>query len=99
MLRRRGRGSGRTAPRSGELEEQESEQNQVKTRYAAERLVLTAGNVSVLDVFDALDYSRWLAEQVGKRNRHPRLPDPGRPEYGEDLHALLIGLRRRLNEG
>jgi high affinity Mn2+ porin len=43
---------------SGDLEEQESEQNQMRTRYAAERLVLTAGNISVLDVFDALDYSR-----------------------------------------
>lgn len=42
----------------GEFEEQASEQNQVKTRYAAERLVVTAGNVSVLDLFDALDYSR-----------------------------------------
>ena len=43
---------------SGETEEQASEQNQVKTAYAAERVVLTAGNVSVLDVFDAMDYSR-----------------------------------------
>ncbi|HUK05484.1 MAG TPA: carbohydrate porin [Burkholderiales bacterium] len=42
----------------GDSEEQESEANQVRTRYAAERVVLTAGNVSVLDVFDALDYSR-----------------------------------------
>jgi hypothetical protein len=42
----------------GAWEDQASEQNQVKTRYAAERVVLTAGNVSVLDVFDAMDYSR-----------------------------------------
>jgi hypothetical protein len=42
----------------GELEDQESEANQVRTRYASERVVLTLGNVSVLDVFDALDYSR-----------------------------------------
>ena len=42
----------------GELEEQESEANQLKTKYAAERFVLTGGNISVLDVFDALDYSR-----------------------------------------
>src|SRR5262249_12130667 len=41
----------------GEVEEQASEANQVKTRYTAERLVLTAGNLSVVDVFDALDYS------------------------------------------
>jgi high affinity Mn2+ porin len=41
----------------GGFEEQPSEQNHVKTRYAAERFVLTAGNVSVLDVFDVLDYS------------------------------------------
>jgi len=41
----------------GGFEPQESEANQVKTRYAAERLVLTAGNISVLDVFDVLDYS------------------------------------------
>lgn len=42
----------------GEFEEQASEQNQVRTRYAARRVVLTAGTVSVLDVFDAVDYSR-----------------------------------------
>jgi hypothetical protein len=42
----------------GELEERESDANQVRTRYAAERVVLTAGNVSVLDVFDAVDISR-----------------------------------------
>ena len=42
----------------GAMEEQASEQNQVKTRYAAERIVLTAGTLSVLDVFDAVDYSR-----------------------------------------
>lgn len=42
----------------GEFEEQTSQQNQVKTRYAAERVVLTAGNLSVLDVFDVMDYSR-----------------------------------------
>lgn len=48
----------RTWNLSGEYEEQASEANQVKTRYAAERFVLTAGVVSVLDVFDAVDYSR-----------------------------------------
>ena len=42
----------------GAIEDQDSEQNQVKARYSAERLVLTAGTVSVLDVFDAVDYSR-----------------------------------------
>lgn len=42
----------------GEWEAQPSEQNQVKTRYSSERVVLTAGNLSVLDVFDAMDYSR-----------------------------------------
>ncbi len=42
---------------NGEYEEQASEANQVKTRYATERVVLTAGNLSVLDVFDAMDYS------------------------------------------
>jgi high affinity Mn2+ porin len=42
----------------GEYEELASEANQVQTRYAAERFVLTAGVVSVLDVFDAVDYSR-----------------------------------------
>jgi hypothetical protein len=42
---------------SGEFEEQPSEQNQVRTKYAAERLVLTAGNLSATDVFDAMDYS------------------------------------------
>ncbi len=42
----------------GGVEQQSSDQNQVATRYAAERIVLTAGTVSVLDVFDAVDYSR-----------------------------------------
>lgn len=32
--------------------------NQVKTRYASERVVLTVGNMSVLDIFDAMPYSR-----------------------------------------
>lgn len=42
----------------GTWEEQGSDANQVKTRYAAERVVLNVGNFSVLDVFDAMDYSR-----------------------------------------
>lgn len=42
----------------GDQEDQASEANQVATRYAAERIVLTAGTVSALDVFDAMDYSR-----------------------------------------
>jgi hypothetical protein len=42
----------------GDYEARESGQNQVRTRYAAQRVVLTAGNFSVLDVFDAMDYSR-----------------------------------------
>lgn len=42
----------------GEPEAQESGQNQISARYSAERVVLTAGNISVLDVFDAMDYSR-----------------------------------------
>ena len=42
----------------GESEEQASEANQLATRYAAERIVLTAGTMSVLDLFDAVDYSR-----------------------------------------
>jgi len=42
----------------GDWEEQASEANQVTTRYAGDRVVLTAGIVSVLDVFDAVDYSR-----------------------------------------
>ncbi len=42
----------------GDWESQASEANQVTTRYTAERVVLTAGIVSVLDVFDAVDYSR-----------------------------------------
>ena len=41
----------------GEIEEKESDLNQVRTRYAAERFVLTAGNLSVLDAFDVLEYS------------------------------------------
>ena len=42
----------------GEVEQQDAEANQVRTAYAARRLVVTAGNFSVLDVFDAVDYSR-----------------------------------------
>lgn len=42
----------------GELEQRDSEADQVRASYAAERLVLTAGNFSVLDVFDAVEYSR-----------------------------------------
>jgi len=42
----------------GEYEDKASEANQVRTLYAAERVVVTAGAVSVLDIFDALDYSR-----------------------------------------
>ena len=42
----------------GDWEEQASDQNQVKTRYSSQRVVLTAGNLAVLDVFDAMDYSR-----------------------------------------
>jgi hypothetical protein len=42
----------------GELDERESAANQVRTRYAARRFVLTAGNLAVLDIFDAVDYSR-----------------------------------------
>jgi len=42
----------------GDWEDQASEANQVATRYATKRVVLTAGIVSVLDVFDAVDYSR-----------------------------------------
>lgn len=43
---------------AGEWEDQAPEANQVAARYAAERFVLTAGKISVLDVFDAVDYSR-----------------------------------------
>ena len=42
----------------GAVEEQASGQNQLKAQYNENRLVLTAGNISVLDVFDAMDYSR-----------------------------------------
>ena len=31
-----------------------------------------------------------LAEQVGKRDRDPGLPDPGRPEYRDDVHAMRL---------
>lgn len=43
---------------AGDWEDQASEANQVATRYRSERLVVTAGTISVLDVFDAVDYSR-----------------------------------------
>ncbi len=43
---------------NGQVEDEESEQNQVRTRYASERIVLTLGTISVLDLFDAVDYSR-----------------------------------------
>jgi hypothetical protein len=42
----------------GELEQKESQANQVKAHYAAERVVVTFGNVSALDIFDAVEYSR-----------------------------------------
>jgi high affinity Mn2+ porin len=42
----------------GELEREPSAQNQVATSYSAERVVLTAGIISVLDIFSAVDYSR-----------------------------------------
>jgi hypothetical protein len=42
----------------GDWEEQAPEANQVATRYQSERVVLTAGTMSVLDIFDAVDYSR-----------------------------------------
>lgn len=48
----------RTWNLSGDVEDQESEANQVRARYAAERFVVTAGNFSALDVFDAVEYSR-----------------------------------------
>jgi high affinity Mn2+ porin len=42
----------------GEREEEKSDANQVRTEYAERRFVLTAGNMSVLDVFDQVSYSR-----------------------------------------
>jgi high affinity Mn2+ porin len=42
---------------SGEYEERASDANQVRTRYASERVVATVGTVSVLDIFDVLDHS------------------------------------------
>jgi high affinity Mn2+ porin len=42
----------------GEFEAKESEANQVRTRYAAERVVVTFGNVAAVDIFDAVEYSR-----------------------------------------
>lgn len=42
----------------GELEEKDSQANQVRTRYAERRFVVTAGNFSATDVFDAVEYSR-----------------------------------------
>ena len=41
----------------GASEEREAKADQVRARYAARRFVLTAGNFSVLDVFDAVDFS------------------------------------------
>jgi len=41
----------------GAIQAQGSEADQVRTRYAARRFVLTAGNFSVLDLFDSVDYS------------------------------------------
>jgi hypothetical protein len=43
---------------AGQSEQKESQANQVRTSYATERFVITAGNFSVLDMFDAVDYSR-----------------------------------------
>src|SRR6266478_4519422 len=71
----------------GEIEEKESDLNQVRTRYAAERFVLTAGNLSVLDVFDVLEYSHdprtqfmnwvrgsWLYSSTSKTSNTERFP-------------------------
>jgi len=41
----------------GEWEPQPSAPNQVATSYAAERVVLTVGVISVLDIFSVIDYS------------------------------------------
>lgn len=41
----------------GEMQREPSAQNQLATSYAAERIVLTAGLVSVLDIFGRVDYS------------------------------------------
>jgi hypothetical protein len=41
-----------------EADEEKSDANQVRTRYADRRVVLTAGNYSALDIFDAVEYSR-----------------------------------------
>jgi high affinity Mn2+ porin len=41
----------------GEAVDVDSDPNQLKSRYDARRLVITAGNVSVLDLFDASSYS------------------------------------------
>ena len=41
----------------GALEERESKADQVRTSYAARRFVVTAGNFSVLDVFDPVESS------------------------------------------
>jgi hypothetical protein len=43
---------------TGEAATEKSEANQVRASYAERRFVLTAGNFSVLDVFDAVEYSR-----------------------------------------
>ena len=48
----------RTWNLAGEREEREPEADHVRTAYAAKRVVVTAGNFSVLDVFDAVEYSR-----------------------------------------
>jgi high affinity Mn2+ porin len=48
----------RTWNLAGDREERKSEAGQVRASYAAQRVVVTAGNFSVLDRFDAVEYSR-----------------------------------------
>jgi len=43
---------------AGDLEPEPSAQNQLAMAYAPERVVLTAGVISVLDIFNVVDYSR-----------------------------------------
>jgi hypothetical protein len=43
---------------AGELEPEPSAQNQLAMAYAPERVVLTAGVISVLDIFNVVEYSR-----------------------------------------
>jgi len=73
---------------SDEQEEVEASLNQLGSRYAKQRLVLTAGNLSVLDVFDANAYSHDPRTQF----MNWTLMTHGAYDYAADARGYSWGL-------